>query len=121
MNKTITLPQEKLSMNNFHQDFILAYFKENIYEYSFSHLAKNLGVSRLIIDEYIDQLITDGCLQYNDNKMLSLTLKGRLRIMNRQADFLTPSAEKNKKLIHPEKALPIDAIYIPENFISKLL
>lgn len=109
-------------MNDFHQGFILAYFKENAKEYSFRALAQSLGVPISLIDDYVEALIREGLLEYNPNKMLSLTPKGRLKILNQQIDFLQFNNSKiNTKFINPKKAIPIDSVYIPENFISKLM
>lgn len=108
-------------MNDFQKDFVLAYFKEHSKGYSFCTLAESLGVPISVIDDCIAQLIGDDFLVYNSEKMLSLTAKGRLHILNKQADFLTfEKTEIKHRIIRPEEALPLDAIYIPEGFIAKL-
>lgn len=108
-------------MSDMYRNFILAYFKEHDKEYSFCSLAEYLGIPISMVDDCIEQLICDGLLIYNANSMLSLTEKGRLSILNQQADFFSfDDVRPDRRIINPAAALPLDAIYVPNGFISKL-
>lgn len=50
-----------------------------------------------------------------------LTPKGRLTILNDQADYLSFDGKHEKEgIIHPENALSLDEVYVPAGFMSKL-
>lgn len=121
MLRIIALPQGRLTMTHFRKGYILSYFKNHQQNYSFSDLAANLGLSVSEIDEIISEMIDDKQLEYNTEKMLVLTQKGRLAILNEQFDYISFSEEeKGSGIIHPENALSLDEIFIPENFLSKI-
>ena len=108
-------------MNDFQRGYILAYFKDHQQEYSFHVLAKNLGISMSNIDDLISELIEENQLAYNRDHLLSLPPQGRLTILNSQADFLSfDESSTARRMITPETALPLDQIYIPDGFMSKL-
>ena len=108
-------------MNDFQRGYILAYFKDHQQDYSFYALAKKLGISVSVIDELISELIEENQLAYNNDSMLSLTPRGRLTILNDQADFLSfDECLTERRIIKPQTAISLDQIYIPDDFISKL-
>lgn len=109
-------------MIDFYKGYILAYFKNNNCNYSFSAIAKKLGISILEVDEIISCLIEEGMLEYNENHMLSLTAQGRMKILNKPIDYYNFNKENKcyMRIIHPTAAIDQSAIYIPENFLSKL-
>ena len=72
-------------------------------------------------DELVSELIEDNQLAYGSNNMLMLTPKGRLTILNDQADYLSFDGKHEKEgIIHPENALSLDEVYVPAGFMSKL-
>lgn len=121
MLRIIALRQGRLTMTQFRKGYILSYFKNHQENYSFSDLASKLGLSVSEIDAIISEMIDDTQLEYNTENMLVLTQKGRLAILNEQFDYISFSDEiKGNGIIHPESALPLDAVFIPENFLSKI-
>ena len=121
MLRIIALQQGRLTMTQFRKGYILSYFKNHQQNYSFSDLAVKLGLSVSEIDEIVSEMIDDKHLEYSAERMLVLTQKGRLAILNEQFDYISFSEEeKGSGIIHPENALPLDAIFIPENFCQKL-
>ena len=108
-------------MNDFQRGYILAYFKDHQQDYSFYALANNLGISVSVIDDLISELIEENQLAYNSDKMLVLTPRGRLTILNDRVDFLLFDENlAERKIIKPQTAISLDQIYIPDDFISKL-
>ncbi len=109
-------------MIEFYKGYILAYFKKNKCNYSFSAIAQKLGISILDIDEIISSLIEDGMLEYNTSHMLSLTAQGRMQILNKPIDYYDFDGEDEccMRIIDPATAMDQSAIYIPKNFLSKL-
>lgn len=102
--------------------FTLAYFKRHKDGYSFTALAKQLGIPVLKMDDVISCLLQEGMLAYNEAHMLSLTQKGRLAMLNRREDFVDTSWDIRFRYskIDPDSALPIDQVYIPKGFMAKL-
>lgn len=84
-------------MNDFYRGYILSYFKDHKQHYSFLFLAQNLGLAVSSIDELVSELIEDNQLAYGSNNMLMLTPKGRLTILNDQADYLSFDGNTKKK------------------------
>jgi len=108
-------------MNDFCKGYILSYFKDHQQEYSFHEIAKGLGMPVLKIDELVEELISAKMLVYNSENMLVLTPEGRIAIMNEQIDYYPfDHIRSERSMIHPEKALPLTEIHIPDRFISKL-
>ena len=108
-------------MNDFCKGYILSYFKDHQQEYSFHEIAKGLGKPVLKIDELVEELISEKMLIYNSENMLVLTPEGRVAILNEQIDYYPFDRIKNERnIIHPEKALSLTEIYIPDRFLSKL-
>ena len=105
-------------MNDFLSGIILAYFKNHKNEYSFTVLAESLGIPISRIDDTIDCLIQEEMLVYDESHLLSLSEKGRLKILNQKADSISFSrdAQFRYRKIDPDTAIPIDQIYVPSNF-----
>lgn len=105
-------------MNDFLSGLILAYFKNRKHEYSFAALAESLGIPVSRIDDTIDCLLREEMLVYDESHMLSLSAKGRLKILNQKADNISfsESPRFQYRKIDPDTAIPIDQIYVPLNF-----
>ena len=105
-------------MDDFLSGIILAYFKNRKYEYSFTALAESLGIPIPKIDDTIDRLLQEELLVYDESHLLSLSEKGRLKILNQKADSISFSRDAQflYRKIDPDTAIPIDQIYVPSNF-----
>lgn len=83
-------------------------------------MAKQLGTTLDRIEDLITALIDADKLKYIDN-LLCLTPKGRLSLINRDVDFYDFTEQTIESIIiEPTKALPLNKVYVPKNFISKL-
>ena len=69
-------------LDEFSELLILAYFKEYKDDYSLFELKELLGVSFESLDNGLEELIHDEQLCLNDRNLLSLTHKGRIRLMD---------------------------------------
>lgn len=105
-------------MDDFLSGIILAYFKSHKNEYSFMGLAESLGIPISRIDDTIDYLLQEEMLVYDESHLLSLSAKGRLKILNQKADSINFSQNPRFRYrkIDPDTAIPIDQIYVPLNF-----
>jgi len=108
-------------VDKFVKEIILAYFKAKKESYSFHELASILGLSKNTVTEYIQGLIEEGMLGYDDG-LLHLMPKGRLSIQNKPVDYFVfdevGSGETLSKEVFQEK-WPIDKVYYPKNFLDK--
>ena len=108
-------------MDEFVEDLILGYIKTKKGKYSFRELAEILGISKNVVTRHIQQLIEDGKLEYK-NSLLSITLHGRVQIQNKPVDyfdFTNENIDYHANAINPEKAWPLDKVYIPDSFSGK--
>ena len=105
-------------MDDFLSGIILAYFKSHKNEYSFTALAESLGIPISRIDDTIDGLLQEKMLVYDESHLLSLSAKGRLKILNQKADNINFSrnARLRYRKIDPDTVIPIDQTYVPSNF-----
>lgn len=107
-------------MNEFTSGFILSYFKNHQKSYSFTEIARLLGMPLSEISTAISDLLEKELLAYNDRKKLALTPQGRMALLNKQEDYLsTAGTSIPLKTINPNTAIPLDKIYLPKNFLAK--
>ena len=57
-------------MSSFWKNYALAYFMKNRKRYSYSELARQIGLSLESVDEIVNELISEGMLAYNEKHML---------------------------------------------------
>lgn len=102
--------------------FALTYFKRHKNGYSFTALARQLGIPILKMNDVIDCLLQEGMLAYNEVHMLSLTPKGRLAILDQRGDSVDTSGDTRFRYgkINPDAAIPLNQVYVPEGFMDKL-
>lgn len=104
-------------MDEYNKLLILAYFKEYRENYSFSEIKRHLGITNMYLYTLLNQLISDELLIYKEY-LLTLSLKGRIYIMNNNMDWFKfieiPDTNIN------ENKWPIDKPYIPKNFSKKI-
>lgn len=88
---------------------ILAYFKNYGQNYSLNDLKSSIGVSLWQLDEYIDSLIEEGLLVINDDKLLALSLRGRLKLASSDMEYYeyADSSECLDNRWPLEKAFPV--------------
>lgn len=107
-------------MSSFWKNYALVYFMKNRKQYSYLELARQIGLSLESVDEIINELISEGMLAYNEKHMLSLTETGRFEILNQREELLVQHTGTRKSIVDTNKAMPIDKVYFPDKFLSKL-
>lgn len=105
-------------MNDFKNMLILSYFFQYKNDYLLSKLQVILGLTTLQLENRILELIDCKMLEYNNN-LLSITTKGIQKVVSNNFDSFP--FEINNELISLDvgKAIKIDDIYIPNNFLKK--
>ena len=105
-------------MDDFRTNLILAYFKEKGNNYSYLELANLLGVGTNRLEGILDILIEQKMLLFNELRMLQLTEKGRLSLLNNQVDYYKFD-NVTEELVFKDP-WPIDRPYFPKKFLSKI-
>jgi hypothetical protein len=98
----------------------LVYFQGKGKEYDLSELRYILGLTQFQLDELIYSLFEKSYLEYIDYEMC-LSEKGLSYINQKQAlKHEYESDEKHLSVIHKEKAISLDTIYVPKKFDRKI-
>lgn len=106
-------------MSEYRIPLALTYFKERREQYIIGELAESLGYNSKQINELIKHLIEQGYIDYTDN-LLAITSKGIAFLISNDQDAICLQAENiATPYIDPQKALPIDAPYVPVRFSKK--
>lgn len=106
--------------NNYVELLALVYFKDKGKEYDLSELRYILGLTQFQLDELISSLFQKCYLGYRDYEMC-LSEKGLSFIKEEQAlKHEYESDEKHLSVIHKEKAISLDTIYVPKKFDMKI-
>lgn len=106
-------------MSKYSIPLALTYFKERREHYIIGELAKILGYSNKQINELIEHLMDQGYIAYNDN-LLAITSRGiRFLILNNLDAICLQAESIETPRINPQKALAIDAPYVPVRFSKK--
>ena len=105
--------------NTYIELLALVYFKNKGTEYDLSELRYILGLTQLQLDELISILFEKNYLEYS-NYVMCLSEKGLSLLKQEQAlNHKYKSDEKQLLVIHKEKAISLDTIYVPKDFIKK--
>ena len=106
-------------MDDYLKRMILVYFKHHK-SYSQLDISKWLGTSINKTDNLIDELIAEQKIEYIDN-VLRLTLIGRTALHSFPEDYIEFSNKQPKTpSINSERGLSLDAVFIPQKFLTKL-
>lgn len=105
-------------MPDFIELLILSYFKQ-FREYSYQEIAELLGMPMVLVDEYINEMFSNGLLEYRDY-MLTLSFKGRIKLQESVMEDYSFDVSNSKIDSFIEKAWKLDKIYIPKRFLEKV-
>jgi len=109
-------------MDDFIEKYVLAYFNRDEDNYSFISIAQKLGISVEEVDNIVVNLIEKKALEYTENHMLQITLKGQMILLNEKESLIYEHwDEKSKSIIDLESAWDFDRIYLPKDFLKKLI
>ena len=98
----------------------LVYFKDKGKAYDLSELRYILGLTQFQLDELISSLFEKNYLEYREYEMC-LSEKGLLFLKQEQAlKHEYKSDEKHLSVIHKEKAISLDIIFVPKKFDRKI-
>lgn len=104
---------------------IIIYFKTYKDTYSYEYIKNYLGFSYAQIDSYIDNMVEEEILEYNENFILQVAKNGKelLKEFNLDdiyfEDLLVDYQEMMIEEISDNKKLEINDIYIPKYFNEK--
>ena len=106
--------------NNYVELLALVYFKDKGKKYDWGELRYILGLTQFQLDELVSSLFENNYLEYRDYEMC-LSEKGLSYIRQEQAlKHEYESDEKHLSVIHKEKVISMDTIYVPKKFDRKI-
>lgn len=105
-------------MNEYLKLLILAYFREKDKDYSLQELSTLIGVNLIMLDNILEDLFEKQFLLYKE-RMIILTHKGRLKLMNSNLEEYNFSMDNFENEFEGEK-WPIDRPFYVHRFSEKV-
>ncbi|MCC2816744.1 hypothetical protein LK537_05495 [Lachnoclostridium pacaense] len=114
--KVIMQGKRKNIMDEYVKLLILAYFKEFNGRYNLEKLKEKIGISFNMLDNFIGELVENSELSYKNN-MLSITQKGRLKLINSEMEDYSYSINLENE--YSNSRWSIEKIYTVHEFSKK--
>lgn len=114
--KVIMQGKRKNIMDEYVKLLILAYFKEFNGRYNLEKLKEKIGISFNMLDNFIGELVENSELSYKNN-MLSITQKGRLKLINSEMEDYSYSINLENE--YSNNRWSIEKIYTVHEFSKK--